>query len=34
MEFEEFTRDEKTINAVIRRLEVMREAVKKIQREI
>ncbi len=34
MDFEEFAVDKKTINAVIRSLEVMGEAVKKIPREI
>ena len=34
MDFEEFIKDKKTINAVIRSLEVMGEAVKKIPSEI
>ncbi len=34
MNFEEFVRDRKTVNAVIRSLEVMGEAVKKIPSEI
>ena len=34
MEFEEFIKDKKTINAIIRSLEVMGEAVKKIPEEI
>ena len=34
MDFEEFVKDRKTINAVIRGLEVMGEAVKKIPLEI
>ncbi len=34
MDFEEFAVDKKTINAVIRSLEVMGEAAKKIPREI
>ena len=34
MNFEEFVKDRKTVNAVIRSLEVMGEAVKKIPSEI
>ncbi len=34
MDFKEFVRDKKTVNAVIRSLEVMGEAVKKIPSEI
>ena len=34
MDFEEFVKDRKTVNAVIRSLEVMGEAVKKIPSEI
>lgn len=34
MDFKEFVRDKKTVNAVIRSLEVMGEAVKKILSEI
>ena len=33
MEFEEFSRDRKTVNAVLRSLEVMGEAAKKIPLE-
>lgn len=34
MDFESFAKDKKTVNAVIRSLEVMGEAVKKIPKEI
>ena len=34
MDFESFARDKKTVNAVIRSLEVMGEAVKKIPNEV
>jgi len=34
MEFEEFSRDRKTVNAVLRSLEVMGEAAKKIPEEV
>ena len=34
MNFESFVKDKKTVNAVIRSLEVMGEAVKKIPKEI